>query len=329
MLRNGVGVVDGGGVLLNPAMIFGKMLLYLYSFLIVIVDVVFIFYKCVFAYVELLFRLVIWPPEKSVENDIILITGAGHGIGRELALQLGELGAIIVCWDINSESNDAVAKEIRHNGGRAYAFRCDISQRQEVERMADLTRTRVGDITVVINNAGIMPCNSILHHNHKEVERTMEINVMAHFWVIRAFLPRMIEMKRGHIVSLSSVAGLKGAAFLIPYCTSKFAARGMMDSLQEELRITGQDQHIHCTTIMPFFINTGLAKNPRSRFPLILNILDAHTAAKKIISGFRRNRFEVFIPEMLQYVHFISAFWPRKVKQTLLDFFDIGAEIRE
>lgn len=94
----------------------------------------------------------------------------------------------------------------------------------------------VGDVTILVNNAGIMPQHEILKHAEGEIRRIFDINVLAHFWMYQAFLPKMIEKNIGHLVSISSIAGLCGLNNLVPYCSSKFAVRGAMESLSEELR---------------------------------------------------------------------------------------------
>jgi short-subunit dehydrogenase len=90
---------------------------------------------------------------------------------------------------------------------------------------------------VLINNAGIMPQHEMLKHTEAEIRKVFEINTVAHCWMFQAFLPKMIEKNHGHIVALSSMAGLVGFKNLVPYCGSKFAVRGMMEAMAEELRL--------------------------------------------------------------------------------------------
>lgn len=94
----------------------------------------------------------------------------------------------------------------------------------------------VGDVSILVNNAGIMPQHEVLKHTEAEVRKIYDINTIAHCWMFQAFLPKMMEKNQGHIVALSSIAGVVGLNNLVPYCGSKFAVRGMMESLAEELR---------------------------------------------------------------------------------------------
>ena len=87
---------------------------------------------------------------------MVLVTGAGHGIGRQLALRLGALGCMVVCVDKDEETNRATAADIRAVGGVAWSFQCDVSLREEVAEMAGRVREEVGDVNILVNNAGIM-----------------------------------------------------------------------------------------------------------------------------------------------------------------------------
>jgi len=116
--------------------------------------------------------------------------------------------------------------------------------------------TEVGDVTILVNNAGIMPQHEVLKHTEGEIRKIFEINTIAHLWMFQAFLPKMIEKNRGHIVALSSVAGLVGLTNLVPYCGSKFAVRGIMEALGEELRenTNGESKVSRRLTVIDNFI---------------------------------------------------------------------------
>ena len=108
--------------------------------------------------------------------------------------------------------------------------------REKVLEVGSKVLKEVGEVSILINNAGIMPQHEILKHSEAEVKKMYEINVFAHYWLLQAFLPKMLEKNEGHIVALSSIAGVVGLNNLVPYCGSKFAVRGSMEALSEELR---------------------------------------------------------------------------------------------
>lgn len=128
---------------------------------------------------------IIKPAEKTVANEICLITGAGSasGIGRFLALEFAQRRATLVLWDVDSEGNENTAREVRELGVRAYAYTCDVSRREEVYAAAEKVRRDVGDVTILVNNASIIAGKPILQCADELLERTMRTNCHAHFWV--------------------------------------------------------------------------------------------------------------------------------------------------
>ncbi|XP_021933049.1 17-beta-hydroxysteroid dehydrogenase 13-like isoform X2 [Zootermopsis nevadensis] len=304
----------------------GSMFLKVYSITILLLDLLSLIVKVIFAILESIFQTFTGGAEKSVVNEIVLVTGTGHGIGKELAHQYASLGAIVVCWDINQEQNDETVQELRKIGCKAYGYKCDVADRDSVLALALKVKEEVGDVTILVNNAGIMPCHPLLQHNHQEIRKIFDINVLAHFWMLEAFLPSMIQNNRGHVVALSSMAGVMGLRNLVPYCASKYAVRGLMDALNEELREDARQIEVKFTSIFPFIVDTGLCKKPYTRFPFLLNFVPAKKAAKAIITAQRRNYSEVSIPGILLHLNSVLRLLPLKAAQHLKDFIDSGVD---
>jgi len=205
-----------------------------------------------------------------------------------------------------------------------------VSDKKAVEAAANTTVDKLGDVTLLINNAGIMPCKPLLSFSYHEVEQQFSVNILAHFWTIKQFLPRMIEKKEGHIVAMSSVAGVNGAPNLTPYCSTKFAVKGLMDSLFLELRSVFPDSApVKLTTVHPYVVTTGLAKNPSSRFMSILPYTTPHQAAELTLSAVRTNQEQVFIPSFLSPLYRMSKIWPREAQLAVLDYLKISFNTSE
>lgn len=119
--------------------------------------------------------------------------------------------------------------------------------------------------------------------------------------IIQEFLPGMKKMNHGHIVALSSMAGLIGLRNLVPYCASKFAVRGLMEALKEELR--QENYNIMTTTVYPYMVNTGLCKKPFIKFPSLMPLLEPKDVAQCIMSAQRRDVFHVTIPDYLLFLN--------------------------
>ncbi|XP_043264380.1 short-chain dehydrogenase/reductase family 16C member 6-like isoform X3 [Colletes gigas] len=300
-----------------------------YGGVLILTDVLLLLVKILYFIGEGIYRLFVPAEEKNVAGEIVLITGAGHGIGKELALKYASLGATVVCWDVNQEGNNETVNEIEQMGGtKAHGYKCDVSKREEVFSIAEKVREEVGDVTILINNAGIMPCHAFLDHTPEDIKRIFDINVLAHCWTVQAFLPSMIQRNHGHIVALSSMAGFVGLANLVPYCASKFAVRGFMEALKEEIRALNKEKvsNINFTTIYPYMVDTGLCLKPKIRFPSLMAMVSPKEAVAKIVQAQRRNISELSIPAYWIYVNVFLRCTPEASARSVVDFFDATLE---
>ncbi|KAL6266909.1 hypothetical protein P5V15_003737 [Pogonomyrmex californicus] len=295
--------------------------------LLLLVEILLLFLKILYYIGESVFRLIVPTKKKSLTDEIVLVTGAGQGIGKELAIGYASLGATVVCWDQNEEINKKTMNDIKKmEKNSVYAYQCDVSDRKEVFRVAEKVKKEVGDVTILINNAGIAYVKSFLNHSLDEIKRVIDVNVMAHFWTLKAFLPSMIEKNHGHIVALSSIAGLVGAPYGSVYCPSKFAVKALMEAISEELRaLSNGKSSIKFTTVYPALVLTGLLKKPKIRFPLIMGGFSACEAAALIIDAQRRNYANKGIPSRWLPLCQMLRLLPDKTLMCIRDFIDSGA----
>ena len=122
--------------------------------------------------------------KKDVSNDIVLVTGAGSGIGRALSFKFAGIGATVVLWDINKSANDAVAEEINNKTpNKAFSYKCDCTKKEEVYKVAEQVKKDVGDVTILINNAGVVTGKKLQDLPDDKIELTFQVNSIAHFWV--------------------------------------------------------------------------------------------------------------------------------------------------
>ncbi|KAK4313090.1 hypothetical protein Pmani_015518 [Petrolisthes manimaculis] len=266
------------------------------------------------------------PRPKSIVGEVVLVTGAGHGIGRELSLQFGRLGAKVICLDINETTNKKTVSDINLEGGAAWGYQCDVSSREEIRQAAAQVRSDVGEVTILVNNAGIMPAKPFLRHSPEDITNIFSVNIFSHFWMVQEWLPSFITQGSGHIVAISSIAGLMATSNLVPYCSTKYAVKGLMDGLTEELRYADRHPNIHLTCVHPFIVDTGLSKNPRIRFPSINVITSPAQCATRIIDGVRREEEVICIPGRDYYFIKLMNILPREVYKAVLDFFDTGMD---
>ncbi|KAK5645113.1 hypothetical protein RI129_006413 [Pyrocoelia pectoralis] len=272
------------------------------------------------------YRSLIPIPKKPVKGEVVLVTGAGNGLGREIALLYASKGATAVCLDIDEEHNKETV-EIAKNLGycKAYHYTCDVTDCAKVHAVVDRIKEEVGEVTILINNAGIMPTRLFHEQTKEQIEQTFNVNLLGYHWTIKAILPSMLKDKRGHIVSISSLCGFEGMPHLVPYCSSKFGVRGLMSSLRRELDFHEQF-YIKTTALYPYYMDTGLLKKPNIRFPTLMPILKPSDVAKCVMECQRRDVLERMIPKEFAILHKIITVLPHEAEKIFVKFFNTYLE---
>jgi all-trans-retinol dehydrogenase (NAD+) len=263
---------------------------------------------------------------KNIKDKIILITGGASGIGRLMGLNFASRGAKVIAWDINANALTSFEEEGREKGLCLHGMVCDVSDRTAVYKQAEVLKAQFGPVDILINNAGVVSGSPILELPDEKVLKTININILSLFWTCKAFLPSMIERNSGHIVTISSAAGLIGVRRLSDYCTAKFAAFGFDESLRMELR--QMKSAVKTTVICPFFIDTGMFLGVKTKIPLFLPILKSGYVARKITTAILKNKKRLIIPAFVYSVFFLRLL-PVWVIDMLADFMGISHAMDE
>lgn len=259
-------------------------------------------------------------PKKDVSGKVALVTGAGQGIGALIAAKIAALGAKVILWDVNAANNEATAEKIRAAGGTAFPYTIDLSDEQQIEKMARQVVHDVGSVDILVNNAGIVAGKTFMETPTSLSKKVMEVNALAVMWTTKAFLADMMTRNEGHVVTVASAAGLFGASRMVDYCASKFAAVGFMEALGVELHGEGKDG-IHTTTVCPYFISTGMFGGVSgARWDWMFPILEPEEVATAVVDAMQRNQDFVLMPKIAWSFYFLKPWLPSKAGLVLSDF---------
>lgn len=279
----------------------------------IILDLLMLLLTIIYSYLEALVKVFFPRKRKSVAGETVLITGAGHGIGRWTAYEFAKQKSRLVLWDINKHGVEETAAECRKLGATVHTFVVDCGNREDIYNSVKQVKKEVGDVTILVNNAGTIYPADLLSTKDEEITKTFEINILGHFWITKALLPSMIKRNHGHIVTVASVCGHGVIPYLIPYCSSKFAAVGFHRALTLELQTLGITG-IKTSCLCPVFVNTGFTKNPSTR---LWPILETDTVARSLIDGILTNKKMIFVPSYYNIYLILDKFLPERALAAL------------
>lgn len=191
-----------------------------------------------------------------IEDKVIIITGASSGIGEASARLLAEKGAKVVLGARRQEKLKAIAEEIQESGGQAAYLVTDVTDPSDSKRLVELAKDKFGGVDVIFLNAGVMPSSPVSALKTDEWEQMVDVNIKGVLNGVAAVMPTFVEQKSGHIISTSSVAGLKAYPASAVYGGTKWFVRDFMEVLRMESASEGTN--IRTATIYPAAINTEL-----------------------------------------------------------------------
>jgi NAD(P)-dependent dehydrogenase (short-subunit alcohol dehydrogenase family) len=198
---------------------------------------------------------------KSFANKVAAITGAGSGMGRELAYELARAGADVALSDINRDTVEETAARARELGVRVTAATLDVSNRAAVYGWAEAVAKEFGRVNLIFNNAGVAVGSTLEAVSYEDFEWIMGINFWGVVYGTKAFLPHLRAAGEGHVVNTSSIFGLFAVPGSGTYNASKFAVRGFTEALRQELELTGAN--VSATSVHPGGIKTNIVRSSR------------------------------------------------------------------
>ncbi|PWC12385.1 diacetyl reductase [Brenneria roseae subsp. americana] len=224
----------------------------------------------------------------AIENKVALVTGAGQGIGRSIALRMARDGASLMLVDVNRSGLDAVAAEVEALGRKVATFVADITDRAQVYESIDLAEQQLGGFDIIVNNAGMAQVQALADVTPEEVDRIMRVNVQGTLWGIQAAAKKFIDRKQnGKIINACSIAGHDGFALLGIYSATKFAVRALTQAAAKEYASRGITVNAYC----PGIVGTGMWQEIDRRFSEITGTPLGETY-KKYVDGIALGRAE-------------------------------------
>ena len=195
----------------------------------------------------------------DIRGKVVVITGAGSGIGQALAYDLARRGAKLAISDIDTTGLAETTKQLRVIGAPVHAVQLDVTDRAAVLSYADEVAAEFGTVNIIINNAGIAFIGDVEQMSFEQIERVMDVD----FWGVvngtKAFLPHLIASGDGHVVNISSLFGILAVPGQSAYNAAKFAVRGFTEALRQEMLINGHPVQVTC--VHPGGIKTAIARN--------------------------------------------------------------------
>ena len=192
----------------------------------------------------------------ELKGRVVLITGAGRGIGRALAHAFAAAGAKVALLGKTKKNLLEVQRELKDSGTATVVLAADVSDEGAVARAVAVTEQQLGPVDVLVNNAGIFALAPVEKMDTLVFDRMLAVNLRGPFLMSRALLPGMKSRKRGHIVNISSTAGRRGFAGGGAYCASKFGLAGLTEAMRYEARAS----NVRVTCVYPSTVNTDLVK---------------------------------------------------------------------
>ncbi|KAF8365896.1 hypothetical protein PRIPAC_83725, partial [Pristionchus pacificus] len=243
---------------------------------------------------------------KDITGQIVLITGAANGLGRLVAIRLATKGATLVLWD-RDEKGLATTKEEceKSEGCKVKVYTVDMLNRQSIAQAADTVKREIGPVNLLINNAGIGIGGKLMEVAEDDIRKTIDLNMMSHFWMAREFLPEMLARDAGHIATVASMGGIfVSAQDMIPYCASKFGAMAIQEGLENEAASMGK-HGVRFTTVCPAYFQSTLLDNLTTK--LSMSVMTPEYVADATVDAILREMRIVMIPRTMYLMYAIKG----------------------
>jgi short-subunit dehydrogenase len=255
----------------------------------------------------------------------VLITGAGHGLGKAIAVACARETAQVIVTDRDPQLVEQAVDEIKSANGLAYGYVLDVTDLENILAVRDQILKDLGPIDVVVNNAGVVFGGEFLNVQPDEHRWTIEVNLVGLMNVTQVFLADLVGRPEAHLVNIVSASAFVAFPGGASYSASKAGALAFTDSLREELRVQGR-RHVTVSAICPSFIATGMFAGAK---PALLTwMLKPERVARAVVKAIQRRKKLVILPWTARVLVTLSGFLPRPVFRWLCSFLGVSRSMK-
>jgi short-subunit dehydrogenase len=254
-------------------------------------------------------------------DQVVVITGASSGIGRETAIEFALRGASIVLAARNQEALDEVATEVERLGGRSRVVLTDVAEWDQVNRLARESADHFGRIDTWVNNAAVIEHATVERMAIDEIERIIRVNLLGQIYGVKAVLPHLLRQEQGTIINVASTFAVRSAPLVSAYCASKHGIKGFTEALRMELAY--EHPGVSVTLVLPASINTPFFAHSRSKLGVmpmpIPPVYEPRTVAMAIVHAAEHPRRDIYVGGNGKLAAVVEAITP-----SLLDWYMVN-----
>jgi short-subunit dehydrogenase len=256
----------------------------------------------------------------------VLVTGAGQGLGRALAVHFARAGAEVIVTDVAAERAARVAEELAADGRPPLSYTLDVTSAEQVRDVRERIQADRGPIDVLVNNAGVVFGGGFLDVPLERHRLTVDINLCGIMTVTHTFLPDLLARPEGYLVNIVSASAVVALPWATSYAASKAAALSFSDSLREELRLTGR-RNVRVMAVCPSYISTGLFDGAKP--PMMTWILQPDFVAASTVRAVERGRDFLILPWTARLLYSTTGWMPTALYRRLCAWLGVSTSMTE
>ncbi len=267
----------------------------------------------------------------KLKGKTAVVTGGAMGIGLETSKILVKEGCAVTIWDINENELSKAKELLEKEGGKVFVHLCDVTNLQRITELKDVAISEMSRIDILINNAGYVKGGELLAHPVEIWKKTVDVNLNSIINTTHTILPHMYENNSGHVVNISSAAGLLGVPDLSVYTATKWAVWGFTESMRYEAWNKGK-HGVKWSSVHPMFIATGMFEGSKLGFLgrlIAPNVKSHDVIAKAIVYGaIIKGKYAVRLPQTLRLAIILRGILPDYIFQKMVLFMGVNKSMK-